>query len=249
MKVLWVLTLAWLVAIPATAATEVEKPVPLGMDGLADDEDDEDGDDFDEDDVPKVTFASLKVDITLGWFYPQEVNGYLDDEMSGIMLSGFTGMVLHFGFGASFSFYPLPFLGLRPNIQAYMAPKEFQYSGASSSREIFMLAAFAPGFAVDFIVNPASRAQFFVSGGFAYYLASFNGDFENQYSGDGPTVEGGVGLNLMFDGTLTKGMSLALYGKYASIPVKTSEGDEFRPNLNSLDFSGVMFRFGPIFRF
>ena len=244
------LALAWFLVVPAAVAAPVDEPPRLDNDDVDDENDDDDDDDDDDfDDVPVVTFASLKVDITLGWFYPQDVNDYLDDEMAGTMLSGFTGMVMHFGFGLSVSVYPLPFLGLRPNIQVYMAPKEFQYTGASSSTEIYMLAAFAPGFAADFIVNPASRAQFFVSAGFAYYLATFNGDFENQYSGDGPTAEAGVGLNLMFDGTLTKGMSLGLYGKYADIPVKSSEGEEYRPNLRSMNFSGVVFRFGPIFRF
>jgi len=44
------------------------------------------------------------------------------------------------------------------------------------------------------------------------------------------------------------GMALGLYGKYARGRVTKTTGEPLQP-VENLDFSGVMFRFGPFFGF
>ena len=213
----------------------------LGLDGIADEDDEED-------EEPAPRHGSFKIDVDLGWFFPKDVNSYLDADMSGSMQAGFSAMVMHFGFGVSLELRPAPFLGIRPNVQLYIGPKEFQYVGAYTSTSIYMLGAFAPGIAVDFLLSPLRRAEVYITVGFAYYVASFNADFDATFSGHMPSGEVGAGVNLHFNDTRTVGMALGLIGKYAKVPVRSTTGEPRIP-VNSLDFSGVMFRFGPFFAF
>jgi len=180
----------------------------------------------------------MSIDVTLGFFYPSQVNDFLDRQTQNkLVLSGFSAMVLQLGIGLSGYIRPTRWLSLRPNFEVYLAPKILE--GAQETT--YLMWALAPGFASDFIVNPRSRARFFLTVGAAYYFAGFEGDH-----GHGVGLDGGFGLEVFFGRARRTGITFTLTGQWANAWL--TEEDKAR-GIDTLQFSGALLRMGPVFSF
>jgi hypothetical protein len=183
---------------------------------------------------------AFKIDFGIGGFSPDDVNHYIKQQVpsNAVETQGFSEMVLLLSLDASGAYFPVRFLGIRPNLVYLFAPKVVSINGDSRS---YWLHSLAPGVAVDFVVDRGGAARFFASPGIAYQFAWFEG-----YGANGLGLELALGTELSFGRRRAKGISLALVLRAADLDVKSGPAPSFEnpASVNTLDFSSVMFRVG-----
>lgn len=188
---------------------------------------------------------ALSLDFHLGGINASDVNKYMNCRFgSKSYISGFPELYVALGLGMSLHVRPHPHVVLRPNLQVNLAPKEIE---GGSTEENFLLWSVAPGLALDFIVNPRDKVQFFFMVESAYVRAGFEG-----IQGNGAEAGGGIGINILFKGDRKNGFRIMLSGRWAKAwtgtgPTATS--GQCTPFQGDLHLSGGMLTFGPIFNF
>jgi len=190
---------------------------------------------------PQFRPFRFRIDYGLGFFSPTDVNNYLKSKIpsDAYVEQGFSDMVLLFQTEASFAYYPLHFLGIRPSLTYLFAPKIYSYGDSS---EGFWLHSLAPGLSVDLTYDTGRLARLFLSPGISYqwgWLDSFSA------SGLGVTFAGGAELS--FGQARSKGLYVAGVLRIANLGVN---GQRYsgEVNVNHLDFTSFMicvgFQFG-----
>jgi hypothetical protein len=178
----------------------------------------------------------FRADFGMGYFNPSDVNAYIKDQVpsNAVAKQGFSEMVMLMSAGVSVAYYPIRFIGIRPNLVYLFAPKLITVEGGSS--EGFWLHSLAPGFSLDLAFDQGKLARFFVSPGLSYHLGWFEG-----YGASGLGLSLALGAELSFGSTRKKGISIALVMRSADLDVKS--GPEVASNavvVDDLDFSSVL---------
>jgi hypothetical protein len=107
----------------------------------------------------------------LGVVNPTEVNDYLDSKRLHVAADAdwsLTGMVVLYHLEASFAYYPIPGVGLRPTLTYLGSPKWFEVS--EGKMEFFWMHSIAPGLSIDGVLPVGRATRLFLSPGIAYQV-------------------------------------------------------------------------------
>ena len=183
----------------------------------------------------------FRINYGMGYFNPSDVNAYLKSKVpsNAYAVQGFSDMVLLLAGEVSVAYYPIRYVGIRPNAVYLFSPKVITVSGGST--EGFWLHSMAPGLSLDFAWDEGKLPRLFASPGLSYQAAWFEG-----YSASGLGLTLALGAELSFGQARSKGLYLALVLRKAKLAINgrpVSDGTN-SVAMNHLDFTSVLFCLG-----
>jgi hypothetical protein len=192
--------------------------------------------------------VGLWIDLTAGLCAPRQVNDYVAGAETVLTFDNAARLGGYIGGGIAVQIPVKSWMVLRPSIEGYVGAKT--YTDALAVDGSMVLNAFAPGFAVDFVLNPGGKVvRGFLSAGFAFVISGFVGESGDSFQGVGPSAELGGGVIGLWGRRFKVGFHFGIFGRIAPTAVVSTTHTTAHPAVEMIDFSGAMVRFGPAIRF
>jgi hypothetical protein len=183
--------------------------------------------------APKYRPSRFRADLGMGVMSPDDVNAYIKSKMptDSPDRTDYSSTLLLLSAGASFAYYPAPFLGVRPHLVYLLGLREQRLEPGVV--QTFAMHSLVPGLSLDISYDTGKLARYFVSPGISYQLAWFEG-----FSARGLGLSLALGAELTFGQARVRGMSIALVLRSAELP--TTAGPLSSVPMRHLDFTSVL---------